>query len=163
MRILEETIEYELDEYEDTQKDKYFIFTVGDGYYGLEVSLVTEIIGIQQISKVPEVPDYIIGLINLRGMIIPIMDIRLRFQKEYMPYNDRTCIVIADYKEITIGFIVDSVTEVVEIPKEEMVYEYDLNKTSNRFLKGIGKNDSNVYMILDCEQLLRVEIKDEIY
>jgi purine-binding chemotaxis protein CheW len=148
--MLEE--EFELDE--DTQKDKYLIFTLGKEFYGIEIRVVTEIIGVQPITDVPELPDYIKGIINLRGKIIPVMDVRMRFSKPSKEYNDRTCVIIIDISEMSIGLIVDGVSEVIIIPETEIVSPPDMNKGSNKFIKGIGKKDSDVKLILDCNQLL---------
>ena len=81
-------------EEEDTQKDKYLTFRLGEEIYGIDISVVIEIIGIQPITSVPEVPDYVQGIINLRGKIIPVVDMRLRFRREFQAYHDRTCIVV---------------------------------------------------------------------
>lgn len=141
-------------EEEDTQKGKYLTFLVGKETYGLEIKYVTEIIGIQAITEVPELPDYIRGIINLRGKIIPVMDVRLRFRKEFREYNDRTCVIVIDIKDISIGLIVDSVAEVISIAEEEIVPPPDINKMANRFIKGIGKVGNEVKLVLDCDRLL---------
>ena len=75
----------ELLQEEDTQKDKYLTFTLGEELYGIDIRVVIEIIGILPITKVPEVPDYVRGIINLRGKIIPVIDMRLRFGREFRP------------------------------------------------------------------------------
>ena len=84
---VDENIEIE----EDTQKDRYLVFSFGNENYGIDIKYVIEIIGIQAITEVPELPEYVKGIINLRGKIIPIMDVRLRFKKEPREYDDRTC------------------------------------------------------------------------
>jgi len=96
---LENVLEYE----EDTQKGKYLTFIIGKEVYGIEIKYVMEIIGMQQITEVPELPEYIKGIINLRGKIIPVLDVRLRFKKEPMEYNDRTCIIVVDIKDVSVG------------------------------------------------------------
>ena len=141
-------------EEEDTQKGKYLTFSIGKEMYGLEIKYVTEIIGIQAITEVPELPEYIRGIVNLRGKIIPVMDVRLRFKKDFKEYNDRTCVVVIDIKDISIGLIVDSVSEVISIAEEEIVPPPDINKIANRFIKGIGKVGNEVKLILDCDRLL---------
>lgn len=141
-------------EEEDTQKGKYLTFSIGKEMYGLEIKYVTEIIGIQAITEVPELPEYIRGIVNLRGKIIPVMDVRLRFKKDFKEYNDRTCVVVIDIKDISIGLIVDSVSEVISIAEEEIVPPPDINKIANRFIKGIGKAGNEVKLILDCDRLL---------
>ncbi len=147
---LDEIVESE----EDTQKGKYLTFSLGQEFYGLEIQYVTEIIKLQPITEVPEMPDYIRGIINLRGKIIPLMDARARFHKSLVEYNDRTCVIVIDIQDISIGLIVDSVSEVLSIPDEEIVPPPDLNRGGNRYIKGIGKVGSDVKLLLDCEKML---------
>ena len=139
---------------EDTQKGKFLTFTLGEEYYGIEIIFVTEIVGIQPITEIPELPDFIKGIINLRGKIIPVMDARLRFKKETMLYDDRTCIVVIDFKEVTIGLIVDAVSEVLTIEDDNIVPPPNLNKGGRKYIKGVGKCLNNVTLLLDCEKLL---------
>lgn len=152
----------ELEEEEDTQKDKFLIFTLGKEFYGIEISTVTEIIGIQPITEVPELPEYIRGIINLRGKIIPVMDVRMRFKKPFVEYNDRTCVVVIDINDISVGLIVDSVSEVTVIPESEIVEPPEINKISNKFIKGIGKSGNEVKLLLDCNQLLNDEDNENL-
>ncbi len=147
-------IQEEFEQEEDTQKGKYLTFSMGNETYGMEIRYVTEIIGIQPITEVPELPNYIRGIINLRGKIIPVMDVRLRFKKEYLEYNDRTCIVVIDTNDMSIGLIVDSVSEVLAISENEIVAPPDINKNSQKYIKAIGKTGSEVKLLLDCEKLL---------
>lgn len=147
---------------EDTQKGKFLTFTLGNEAYGIEIQFVTEIIGIQSITEVPELPQYIKGIINLRGKIIPVMDVRLRFGKAPKDYNDRTCIIVVDIMEMSIGLIVDSVSEVISIPDTEIVPPPELNKAGNRYIKGIGKVGNEVKLLLECEKLLNEEDTDLI-
>jgi len=148
----------ELWEEEDTQKDKFLTFSIGNEYYGIEIKYVTEIVGVQPITEVPELPDYIRGIINLRGKIIPVMDVRLRFKKPLREYNDRTCIIVVDIKDISIGLIIDSVSEVLSIPEGDRVPPPEINKgSSNRYIMCIGKVGNDVKLILDCDKLLNDE------
>lgn len=139
---------------EDAQKDKFLTFSLGNELYGIEIRHVTEIIGIQAITEVPELPEYIRGIINLRGKIIPVMDVRLRFKKPFREYNDRTCIVVIDIQEISVGLIVDSVSEVLSIPATEIVPPPEAGKGANRYIQGIGKSGTAVMLMLDCDKLL---------
>jgi len=150
----------ELFEEEDTQKGKFLTFSLGNESYGIEILYVTEIVCIQPITEVPELPEYIKGIINLRGKIIPVMDVRLRFKKSPMDYNDRTCIVVIDIKEISIGMIVDAVAEVLSISEKEIVPPPDINKVGKKYIKGIGKTGSEVTLILDCDKLIDDEEVD---
>lgn len=150
-----EIIAQELNEQEeDTQKSKYLTFNIGNETYAIEIRYVTEIIGIQPITEVPEVPEYIKGIINLRGKIIPVMDVRLRFKKPFLEYAERTCVIVIDVDEISIGLIVDSVAEVITIPDSDVVMPPEVSKGSSRFIKGIGKTGKEVKLILDCNTLL---------
>lgn len=141
-------------EAEDTQKDKFLTFIIGEESYGIEIRYVTEIIGIQPITEVPEVPEYIRGIINLRGKIIPVMDVRLRFKKPFREYDERTCVVVVDIDEVTVGLIVDNVAEVLSISAADIVPPSDLNNSCSRYIRGFGKVGSGVKLLLDCKRLL---------
>jgi len=142
-----------LEQEEDTQKDKFLTFSLGNESYGIEIKHVTEIIGIQPVTEVPELPDYIRGIINLRGKIIPVMDVRLRFKKTFREYNDRTCIIVIDIGDVSIGLIVDSVSEVLSIQENEIVVPPEVSRNANKYIKGIGKVGNEVKLILDCDKL----------
>lgn len=149
--LMEEVAEME----EDTQNGRYLIFSLGKESYGIEIKYVTEIIGIQSITQIPELPEYIKGIINLRGKIIPVMDVRLRFKKEPRDYNDRTCVIVVDIRDMCIGLIVDSVSEVLSIPEQDTVIPPQMNTgLNNRYIKMIGKAGNDVKLLLDCEKLL---------
>lgn len=153
MEKISEEAEY-LELEEDTQKDRYLTFQIHNEVYGIEIRYVTEIIGIQPITVVPELPEYMKGIINLRGKIIPVMDVRVRFKKPEIDYNDRTCVVVIDIGNVSIGLIVDNVSEVLSIPEAEIVAPPDIRNESNRYIKGIGKVGSDVKLLLDCDKLL---------
>ena len=89
-----------------TEKDKYITFKSGNEFFGLKIEFVNEIIVFQEITEITESEDYIKGLINLRGKIIPVIDVRIRFKQEPFEYNDRTCIIVINYKDIVVGLIV---------------------------------------------------------
>jgi purine-binding chemotaxis protein CheW len=148
---------------EDTQKDKFLTFILGNETYGLDIRYVTEIIGIQPITEVPELPDYVRGIINLRGKIIPVIDVRLRFKKPFRDYNDRTCVIVVDIDETSIGMIVDSVAEVLSIPEGDIVPPPSSSTGfSNRYIKGLGKVGDDVKLLLDCAKLLSQEEMDKL-
>ena len=152
---MDETVEQGLYEEKDTMEGRYLTFPLGSEAYGIEIRYVTEIIGIQTITEVPELPEYIRGIINLRGKIIPVMDVRLRFKKSFREYNDRTCVIVIDIQNILIGLIVDSVSEVITIPETDIVVPPEVSKESNRYIKDIGKVGSDVMLLLDCDKLLK--------
>jgi len=147
----EKTMEIE----EDTQKGKFLTFVLDKEVYAIEIKFVIEIIGIQPITEIPELPAYIKGIINLRGKIIPVMVVRIRFKKKPVDYNDRTCVIVIDDENISLGLIVDNVSEVLSIPDENLVPPPEMNRGSeNRYIKAIGKVENGVKLILDCEKLV---------
>ncbi|WP_334110094.1 chemotaxis protein CheW [Thermodesulfitimonas autotrophica] len=156
---LNERLEAELledeDENEDTQEDKFLTFVLADEEYGIEIRYVTEIIGMQKITEVPDVPSYIRGVINLRGKVIPVMDVRLRFGLPERPYDERTCVVVINVAEQAVGLIVDRVSEVLDIPKSEIEPPPQVKKGSgSRFIEGLGKVGDTVKILLNAEKLL---------
>ena len=144
---------------EDVMRGKYLTFYVGDNGFGLEISYVTEIIGIQNITHVPHTHQYIKGIINLRGKIIPVMDVRVRFNKEPKDYNDRTCIIVVDIGDTGIGLIVDMVREVLQIADEEIVPPAAGGQESmdNRYISGIARTGDYIKLLLDIERLVSDE------
>ncbi len=145
-------------EAEDTLKGRFLSFLIGIETYGIEISYVTEIVGIQNITEIPEMPAYIKGIINLRGIIIPVMDVRIRFGMEPKKYNDRTCVIIVEFSGSLAGLIVDSVNEVLTL-KEEDVVEVPNGKMgmNSRYLQNIGKIGSKVVLLVDCRKLLATD------
>jgi purine-binding chemotaxis protein CheW len=159
---MEKSIPHVLDQEEDTQKNKFLTFKLGDESYGIEIKHVTEIIGIQPITGIPELPQYIKGIINLRGKIIPVMDVRLRFKKPPIEYDDRTCVIVVDVKEISIGLIVDMVSEVMSIPDTNIVLPPNISGSGSKYIKGIGKVGNDVKLFLDCDKLISKEEADTL-
>lgn len=158
---MSEIINEEMEE-EDTLKGRFLTFSLENQAYGIEIKYVTEIIGIQPITEVPEVPPYIKGIINLRGKIIPVIDVRIKFKRKAIEYDDRTCIIVVDIQNLSVGLIVDNVSEVITISDENIVPPPDY-KTGfqNRYIKGIGKVGSDIKLLLDCNKLLKDdEIED---
>jgi purine-binding chemotaxis protein CheW len=151
MKVMDEEL---MGQEEDTQHGRYLTFYLGAEVYGIEIEYVTEIIGIQPITKIPEVSDFIKGIINLRGKIIPVIDMRLKFNKEPIEYDDRTCIIVVDTDHMTVGLIVDKVSEVMTIDDDSVVPPPD-HKTGikNRYIQGIGKIASDVILLLECKKL----------
>jgi len=133
---------------EDTQKDKFLTFHIENEDYA-------EIIGMQKITEVPDMPKFVKGVINLRGKVIPVMDVRLRFGMSFQKYNERTCIIVADIGETTVGLIVDKVQEVINIAESQIELPPKLNESeSSRFIKGMGKVEDEVKILLDVEMVL---------
>jgi purine-binding chemotaxis protein CheW len=140
---------------DDVLNEKYLTFMLGVEEFGINISYVTEIIGIQAITFVPELPDFVKGIINLRGQIIPVIDIRLRFQKEEIEYNDRTCIIVIQIRDLSIGFIVDSVAACEQIPDGSIIPPPTFQRNyQQKYISGIGKILDKIILIMDCEKLI---------
>lgn len=145
----------EANEIEDTIKDKYLTFIIDGEDYGIDISYVKEIIGVSAITKIPETPDYLKGIINLRGSIIPVIDVRLKFCKEEKEYDEFTCIIVVEYNEYTVGLIVDTVQEVLSITEESISSPPNAKlKYQNKFIKNIGKIGDKVQLLLDVDKFL---------
>jgi purine-binding chemotaxis protein CheW len=147
-----------LEELEDTQHGRFLTFDLEQEVFGIEIRFVKEIIGIQPITKLPDVPDYIKGVINLRGKIIPLIDMRLKLKKPEAVYNDRTCVIVIETSEVTVGLIVDNVSEVLTVDDASIVPPPDAKTgVQNRYLSGIGKANDGIKLLLDCEKLFLEE------
>ena len=146
----------------DTQKGKYVTFKSGNEYFGLKIEYVSEIIGVQEITEIPESEDYIKGLINLRGKIIPVIDVRIRFKQEPFEYTDRTCIIVIEFNNLVVGLIVEKIAEVVEIQEENILPSPSIgraDKSQNKYVYAIGKVGDDVKLLLDPDRLLNDEDK----
>lgn len=143
------------EEDDDTQKDKYLTFRLDAEDYGLEIRHVKEIISIQKITDVPDLPDFVKGVINLRGQVIPTLDLRLRFGIPPKEYDERTCIIITHMGDVPVGVIVDTVNEVLDIPPEMISPPPSVQKgAAHRFINGLGRVGNDVKILLNAEKLL---------
>ena len=144
----------------DAQKGMYMTFKSGNEYFGLKIQYVSEIIQFQAITAIPETEDYIKGLINLRGKVIPVIDVRLRFRQQPFEYNDRTCIIVINVKSMLVGLIVEKIAEVVDINEENILPPPTIGRTDkvqNKYVYGIGKVGNSVKLLLDPDKLLNDE------
>lgn len=133
---------------------KYLDFQVRNELYGIPIEYVTEIVGIQPISNIPKVPEYMKGIINLRGKIIPIVDMGLKLNKNAAEYTDRTCIIVVSINNSNIGLIVDSISEVLNIADEQIEPINNLKFTdTNGYLSGIAKLGDKVSLVLNYTKL----------
>lgn len=153
---------------EDAQKGKFMVFQTGKESYGISISYVNEIVRMQPITAVPEVEDYIKGLINLRGRIIPVIDVRIRFKMEPIEYTDKTCIMIINVKSTTIGLIIEKIAEVDTIMDEDIVPPPSLGHRENeqsKYVYGLARNGDTVKLLLDPEKLIKdedIEVMEEL-
>jgi purine-binding chemotaxis protein CheW len=151
----------EFEEDEDTMEDMYLTFGVHNRDYGVSIRNVIEIVVLQTITEVPDLPKFVKGIINLRGKVIPLIDVRQRFQMATAEYNDRTCVIIIEINQLLIGLIVDSVKEVLKIPKEQMEPAPRVGGSySSRFVDKVGKVGEEIKIILNLNTMLNeVEVK----
>ncbi len=151
---------------EDSQKGKFMTFQTGKEYFGISISYVNEIIAMQPITAIPEVEDYIKGLINLRGKIIPVIDVRVRFKMEPKEYTDRTCIIVIDVKSTVIGLIVEKIAEVDTIMDEDIVPPPTLgghkDSEKNKYVYGLARTGDVVKLLIDPEKLIKQEVLEAL-
>lgn len=154
-QVDEETIDDDDDEGTISQEHQYLTFHIASEIYGIPILSVVEIIRMLQITPIPESLNFIKGIINLRGKIIPVMDVRLRFGLEERAHDDRTCIIVVNIQNIVMGLVVDQVAEVLEIPEKQVEPMPDVGQSdSKRYVKGIGRVDSGVKILLDLDKLI---------
>jgi purine-binding chemotaxis protein CheW len=141
------------------QSGKYLTFRLGTEEYGLEILKVQEIIGLMPITKVPKLPEFIRGILNLRGKLIPVIELRSRFEMPKLPDNDRTCIIVVQIKigdsSLTLGIVVDSVSEVLNINENQLESPPVLGDGIDvEFILGMAKYNNRVILLLDIDRVL---------
>lgn len=137
---------------------KFLTFFLAGEEYGIEILSVHEIIGLIPITDVPGTPDYICGIINLRGKIIPVVDIRKKFGMESKEYDSETCIIVVNVQGVEAGAVVDRVSEVINISDEDISPAPSFGKDVNiDFILGIGKSQSKVKILLDIDRVISSE------
>jgi purine-binding chemotaxis protein CheW len=134
---------------------KYLTFSLGSEEYGIAVLNVREIIGIMPVTSVPGTPDYMLGVINLRGKIIPIIDLRARFGMELQAASRQSCIIVVRAKDVDFGILVDSVAEVRNLEQSQTDDMLDLGVgITNEYFEGISKADGKVRMLLNIGRIV---------
>ncbi len=151
-----EEIQDVVEDEDEIQVKKYLMCRIGEEVYGIDIAFVTDIIELQTITAVPDLPKYVKGVINLRGQVIPIIDLRLRFKMAARDYDDRTVITVVRIHNSLIGFIIDTATEVQEIPVENIdpAPAFQGKEGQKRYIAGLGKIDGQVIIILDVENIV---------
>lgn len=137
---------------------KYLTFVLADESYGLEILKVREIIGLMPITDVPRTPDHVRGVINLRGKVISVVDLRGKFGMPTTAETDETCIIVVDVRGLEMGVLVDRVSEVLDIKDDQIeptpAMGHDINTD---FILGMGKTDQKVTILLDIDRILAVD------
>ncbi len=141
---------------------KYLTFSLGKEEYGISILKIKEIIGMMPITSVPQTPEFVEGVINLRGKVIPVVDLRLRFEMEPREYTERTCIIVVEVEgesgNVLIGNVVDSVSEVLNIKAEEIEDPPTFGtKVSTESILGMAKLEGRVKILLDIDRVLNIE------
>ena len=134
---------------------KFLTFHLNGEEYGLEILKVREIIGVMEITTVPQAPWHVKGVINLRGKVIPVIDLRLKFGFEEAEYNSETCIIVIDVKGVLMGIIVDTVSEVIDICNDDVGATPSFGEDVNAdFILGMGKVNDKIKILLDIDKVL---------
>lgn len=135
-------------------QDQLVVFEVGDEAFGIDISVVQEIIRLQQITDVPKAPMHVKGVINLRGKVIPIIDLRDKFGLLSVEETKSSRIVVVDVLGSTVGMIVDAVSEVMRIGVDQIEPPSSIIESYEKYLRGIGKLDERLVLLLDLEKLV---------
>jgi purine-binding chemotaxis protein CheW len=136
--------------------DEYLTFSLGDEEYAVDILKVQEIRGYENVTRLPDSPAFIKGVINLRGVIVPIVDLRLKFELGKATYTELTVMIILNLGSRVMGMVVDGVSDVVRLPAEEIKPAPDLGgAVDTRFLKGVATVGERMLLLLDIERMMR--------
>lgn len=143
---------------EKTRAGKYLTFFLADEEYGIEIMRVREIFGMLPITIVPQTPEFVRGVINLRGKVIPVIDLRLKFRMDSKKYDKETCIIVVDVDGIHMGIIVDTVQEVLDIAENDIEDAPHFGTSvDTEFIVGMGNKDKRVTILLDVGKVISSE------
>jgi purine-binding chemotaxis protein CheW len=145
-----------------TETNQYLTFSLGEEHYAIEVSKVKEVLELQPITRVPKTPDFMRGVINVRGGVVPVIELRRKFDMEAVEPTVDTCIIVLEVslneESITLGAIADSVQEVIEIPPENIEPAPKIGtRLETDFIDGMGKYKDNFLMILNIDKVFTAE------
>ena len=142
---------------------RYLIFYLREELYAVPIQSVSEIIGFTEITNVPQTPEFVKGVINLRGKVIPVLDLRKKFDISLKDRTRETCIIILEAWNKLVGAVVDKVQEVVDLVQNQIEPSPELgNKIKTKFIMGMGKVDKDVIILLNIEEVLSEEEMDNI-
>lgn len=148
----------------DTSGDQYLTFLLGEQHYGIPVGSVREIIGYQAFTEIPNLPAYMMGIINLRGSIIPLMDLRLRFNETFKPYHERTCVIITELSGNLIGLSVDFLDDVIVINAQDYCDHPIVGlDAGNAYIEKVGKRNGQLVFLLSMEKLVEPQLSEALY
>jgi purine-binding chemotaxis protein CheW len=144
------------------KEGKYLTFTLAEEEYGIGILKIKEIIGMMPITTVPQTPEFVKGVINLRGKVIPVIDLRLRFSMDSIDYTERTCIIVVEIEgsagTVQIGIVVDAVSEVLNVNAEDVEETPSFGaKLNTDYILGMAKMEGGVKILLDIDRVLGSE------
>jgi purine-binding chemotaxis protein CheW len=138
-------------------------FIVGEEEYGLEILRVKEVIRVREITRLPRAPSFVKGIINLRGDVIPIIDLRDRFGLERKEYTSMTRVIVVDVDGRLVGMVVDAASQVVRVPADQIDPPPPIvGGLSAEFIKGVGKLDERLIILLNIDRILSIQEKVEL-
>lgn len=140
---------------EDTGGEEYLAFTLGREEYGIDILKVQEIRGYETVTRIANAPDFIKGVINLRGIIVPIVDLRIKFQLERVEYNQYTVVIILNLSDRVVGIVVDGVSDVLTLQSQQIKPAPEFSGAlDTEYIRGLGSIDERMLILVDIERLL---------
>lgn len=140
----------------DTDGNQFLTFILAAETYGLDILKVQEIRGWTQVTQIPNAPEYIRGVINLRGEIVPILDLRRRFSMEEIEFTQTTVVIVVNVQGRTIGMVVDGVSDVIDLPKEELRAAPDFGTAiDSSFVQGLATMEEKMVIVLNIDEMLK--------
>ncbi|WP_028307531.1 chemotaxis protein CheW [Desulfitibacter alkalitolerans] len=145
------------------EEEQLVVFNLSGETYGVDISAVREIIRVQAITEVPRTPDFVEGVINLRGKVIPVIDLHKRFDLPFVEETSHTRIMVVEVDNVTVGMIVDAVSEVLRIPKDSIDPPPPvISGVDSAYLRGVGKLEDRLIILLDLNQVLHKKEKKHL-
>lgn len=142
----------------ETVGQEFLIFTLGDEEYGIDILKVQEIRGYDQVTRIANTPAFIKGVTNLRGVIVPILDLRVKFAQEDVIYNENTVVIVLNFESRVVGIVVDGVSDVLSLSQDQIRPAPEFAVTmSTEYLTGLGSLGDRMLILVDIEKLLSSE------
>ena len=147
----------------DSVSQKYLVFKLGNEEYGIDILRVQEIRGSDRVTRIPNAQDFISGVTNLRGVIVPIVDLRIRFQLPEIRNDDNTVVIVLNLNDRIVGIVVDGVVDVISLNSESIKPNPDIaSSLSARYLTGLGVIDERMLILINIEKLLSREEMEQV-
>ncbi|EXU76201.1 MULTISPECIES: chemotaxis protein CheW [Erwinia] len=142
----------------ETVGQEFLVFTLGKEEYGIDILKVQEIRGYDQVTRIANTPPFIKGVTNLRGVIVPIIDLRIKFEQPGVQYNDNTVVIVLNLQQRVVGIVVDGVSDVLSLTQDQIRPSPEFAVTmSTEYLTGLGALGERMLILVDIEKLLNSE------